>query len=542
MYKRFFITLFFLIIAFKGNAQPQIIWQKCFGSSGDDAFGDVIRLKDKSYLATLSFEFNDGDFSDSPLPYSTCIMKIDTNFNIVWKKYFGSTGGGTGVTKLIQLQNNTYLCVGSTNATSGYSIENHGGDDIFLMKLDENGNKLWSHCYGSAGTETFRDIIQTHDGGFLITGSSNFSGGNIPSHYGSSASTDIILMKIDSNGIWQWTKVFGGTNYDLPAGEIVEQNPNQYRFDGGSSSKDYDLLNCGIDTLLVNWALVVDTSGKIIKHKFTSAYSDMLSWHTETKTGNNEITMIGAGNSHSKFDYTYPFHDKSEGTIAFYDTSLNLVKMKQWGGSGIDAFNYCIRDEKGYYYFLGNTASTNGDITTPIGGAEDYWILCTDENMNKLWGQTFGGTSRFGELPSGYDKIIIQNNLLVYFGHNISPKTLPDKDVDCGHLFDPNHDHNGDAWIVAFDLTTGTDSTTQGNYTIYPNPTTDKIYLKNSKATLKRETIMLTDMLGRTVKRVTVTDDYEQQIDIGNVADGMYIISVIKHKKIDFRTKLIIKQ
>jgi hypothetical protein len=541
LYKFSFLLLVIFFTQYKLFAQPKIIWQKCLGSSGSDAFGDIITLKDKTgYLASVFFRNNDGDAADAPFAAASCLIKYDASFNIISKKYYGGLGSSLGLVKLIELKDQSIICTGSVFGSTGDCVENHGGTDLFLMKLDEQGNKLWAHCYGSVGTEEFSDMISTPDGGYLLLGYSNFSGGNIPFHYSDSHTTDGILIKVDSLGNHQWTKVFGGSNYDMPL-KIAEQKKNQYRIDIGTSSKDYDLSTCTVDTLNIIWSIIVDSSGKIIKQKFVSAYEDITYIGQLIKTGENEITLVGSGNSKSKYNTTFPIHDEIEGAIARYDTNLNLISLKQWGGSKVDGFYSMIRDKNGFYYFIGNTGSTNGNIYTPIGGSEDFWILCTDENLNEIWSQTFGGTSKFGEIPLGYDKILLKDNLLLFFGHVISAPTLPDKDLTCGNFYNSKDPQLGDAWLVAFDLNTAIDANRKGSYSIYPNPTNNYLTIRNTQPTFKNTIVRITDLGGKLLLQTNINDEIEQNITTDFLSDGLYIVSVIKQKKVVYSSKFFIK-
>jgi len=64
-----------------------------------------------------------------------------------------------------------------------------GGTDIFLVKVDAQGNVLWNKVLGGAGNETVNSIRETADGGLLICGSND-----------ASDLSSIFVMKTDRNG------------------------------------------------------------------------------------------------------------------------------------------------------------------------------------------------------------------------------------------------------------------------------------------------------------------------------------------------------
>ncbi|HKR03287.1 MAG TPA: T9SS type A sorting domain-containing protein, partial [Bacteroidia bacterium] len=98
-----------------------------------------------------------------------------------------------------QTANGEYIIVGYTSSFGA------GSDDVYLIKVDANGNSLWTKTYGGANYDGGGSVQQTADAGFIIVGfTSNFGAGQ----------NDVYLIKTDLNGDTLWTKTFGGTHYD----------------------------------------------------------------------------------------------------------------------------------------------------------------------------------------------------------------------------------------------------------------------------------------------------------------------------------------
>jgi hypothetical protein len=98
-----------------------------------------------------------------------------------------------------------------TGFTHSYSIYSH---DVFLSVFDNAANHLWSRSFelGDSGTDAGTSVIQTGDGGFAVTGKTSSAG---------AGNYDVFLSKFDGTGAHLWSRVFGGTNMDT-ASAVIE--------------------------------------------------------------------------------------------------------------------------------------------------------------------------------------------------------------------------------------------------------------------------------------------------------------------------------
>lgn len=117
---------------------------------------------------------------------------------------------------------NTDYCTNTTPANDGgYLMSGYtknfgaGNEDIYLLKVDSLGNLQWAKTYGDTGKDYSYKIRETHDGGYIIVGSTNsFKAGN----------TDVYLLKTDDTGKLLWSKTFGGSG--LEKGYDVQETSN----------------------------------------------------------------------------------------------------------------------------------------------------------------------------------------------------------------------------------------------------------------------------------------------------------------------------
>lgn len=535
--------LLLLILFFSAaNAQPEITFQTCYGTSGTDFFADAILTADGGFAAIPEFGGMDGIMENQDsLLYPATFMKFDESMNLIWIKNYGGTTGGSGFVKLYEKPGGGYIIAGLTSDTDGDFTGNHGSIDLILIELDAEGNLLWTKCYGSPGTEDVRSFFPTSDGGYLLTGTSNSFGGDIPIHYGDGMSYDAIIIKTNNLGEIEWIKNLGGSSNDNPIGDPVEISSNKYLINVGSSSDDFDLEDSGISGSK-RWIFFLNSDGIIISENFISSLVDIANLDGKTIFSDGEIIITGAGYANSFYAPTYPEHDGYEGAIIKFDTLLNLTFMKQWGGDFTDIFTRSIVDEYGNYYFIGYSKSTEDDLPGNYneGEAYDYWVMKTDNMFNKIWSKNFGGSDACGDLDCSNFKgnLLIKGNNLYAFIKNVVPETLPDFDINCGTL-GPEYT---DAWIVGFDLTTGIDNTIKNdqNFLIYPNPGKNKIIIQNIYIEVTYS-ISIFDIFGHKVFFESNVNSASYKIPVADFINGIYFISIEQSNGILFNSKIILQ-
>ena len=101
---------------------------------------------------------------------------------------------------LIQTSDSGYAIAGFTTSFGS------GDEDVYVVKLDANGNLQWTKTIGGPASEEGYSIIQTSDGGYAIAG--------YTTSFGAGLSSDAYLVKLDAKGNLQWTKTIGGEYAD----------------------------------------------------------------------------------------------------------------------------------------------------------------------------------------------------------------------------------------------------------------------------------------------------------------------------------------
>ncbi len=167
-------------------------WRKTYGGSSFDRACTLLQTADGGFvLAGITNSYGTGD-SD------IWLVKTNANGTSQWNQTYGGQENDY-VSSIIQVEDGGFLLVGTTHSFGA------GGSDMWLIKTDSNGSVQWNQTYGKQQYEHGSSIIQAIDGGYALAGKTY--------SYGAGGS-DMWLIKIDSNGTIQWNQTYGETNYE----------------------------------------------------------------------------------------------------------------------------------------------------------------------------------------------------------------------------------------------------------------------------------------------------------------------------------------
>lgn len=202
------------ILLMKTDSKGNKKWNKTIGGGLSSS---VQQTSDGGYIITGS------ETSETSETFGDILLiKTDSKGNIKWSKTFRELRVNIG-------------CSVQQTFDKGYIIGGYTGErcNILLIKTDSNGNKEWSKTFREPGTWGIMkevsscfwqdSVQQTFDGGFIIVSLNTTN------------SSDILLIKTDSNGNEEWSKKFGEGYYDI--GYSVKQTTDGgYIITGGTKS------------------------------------------------------------------------------------------------------------------------------------------------------------------------------------------------------------------------------------------------------------------------------------------------------------------
>ena len=134
-------------------------------------------------------------------------------YNIQWQKSLGGSDVDEAYS-IIQTNDGNYVAVGSTKSNDFDVLDNHGQIDVWIVKLDPNGQILWKKCFGGGtnalnfpeGNDEAYSIQETIDGDLIVCG---YTASNNFDVFGNNGGMDLWVFKINSNGILIWQKCLG---------------------------------------------------------------------------------------------------------------------------------------------------------------------------------------------------------------------------------------------------------------------------------------------------------------------------------------------
>ena len=123
--------------------------------------------------------------------------------------------------------------------SDGDITSTNGNADVWALKIDNNGAILWEKTFGGTSFDTSRAIYSTSDGGFVITGSSRSLDGDVTTNNGEN---DVWIIKINTNGDLLWQKSVGGSLTDVGYG-LTQLQDGSILIVGDTTSDDLDFPN-----------------------------------------------------------------------------------------------------------------------------------------------------------------------------------------------------------------------------------------------------------------------------------------------------------
>jgi len=232
------------------------------------------------------------------------IVKIDSVGTIEWQKTLGGNFREQ-LYDIKLTANGGYIVSGASNSNSGDVTDSHQTDggvnrDAWVVQLDNTGNIVWQKAYGGYdGSSSFTSIEQITDGGFIAAGQTSSIGGDAPPLKGIA---DLWVVKLGETGEIVWSKTFGGSRGQ--DAQSVHQLPgNGYIVSGLTSSADGDVTD-GIDNMMTRWIIKLDDEGNLEWNKIYPGLGGSLDTEI-TADGNLVVGSIYLADKHvMKIDVT----------------------------------------------------------------------------------------------------------------------------------------------------------------------------------------------------------------------------------------------
>lgn len=238
----------------KLTSNGNIEWQKTYGGKNLDQLKTVEQTADGGYIigGYSNSPASGNKLNDNIGTGDYWILKTDKNGAIEWQRTLGADGDDN-LTALIQCKMGGYLLGGSSNSNASHdkSKSNGKGTDFWVVRLDADGQTIWQETYNYGNTDLLTSIIENDDHTFLIGGYAHTEVGE-----GKKDKKDIndyIAVKINDKGEELWNKTVGSDGEDI-LNRLIETRDGGFLLSGtskGKPSRDKSSGNGGSDFWVV---------------------------------------------------------------------------------------------------------------------------------------------------------------------------------------------------------------------------------------------------------------------------------------------------
>ncbi|MFC2137232.1 cadherin domain-containing protein [Bacteroidota bacterium] len=346
---------------------PGIEWSKVYGGSNYDYPKSIIQTSTGEYLFVGSTRSSDIDVNHDHNPDSveSWLLKLNINGDTLWTKCFG--GNRDDMTNsVIETSDGNYLMVGASHSVDGDLQNNNGIQDLWIYKTDTSGQLLWSKNYGGTDRDGASEIAALDDGNYIVVGTTLSNDLDVHGAYGSE---NIWILKINLQGDTLWTKAISNTR-----GYFVMNTSDSNILIAGQSNYDYYIVK-------------LDYSGDIIwSNNYGGSGWDFAESIAETDDGD----YIVAGFTYSNDGDVHGMHGIRDYWIIKLTSEGDTVWTRCFGGSGYDQAYSIVRSKDNSFIIVGRSDSEDGDVTGLIN-ATDFWVVKINESSDILWTKCLGG-------------------------------------------------------------------------------------------------------------------------------------------------------
>ncbi|WP_350293462.1 hypothetical protein [uncultured Croceitalea sp.] len=393
----------------------QIAWVKNFGGSGNESPRSIIQTLDGGYAVVGFTDSTDGDLVSKNLNVNDYwLLKLDVDGNMQWQRTYGGSKDDQGQ-QVIQTSDGGYAITGYAMSDDGDGSNNEGFHDNWILRLDASGDILWEKSFGFSGHDHSYDIVETLDGGLFFSGFLDVTSSNGEGSTGKSSGLtrhgvgEFWGTRLDADGNILWRKFFGGSNNDRSFG-VINAYDGGFILSGASESDDFDISNSKGSYDF--WVVKVDKNGNFEwEQSFGGTGIDQS--HDITKTADGNYVLVG--NTFSSDTQVTKNNGESDIWLIKINDAGELIWQHSYGGSSFDAAHSVNLTSSGGFLISGNSRSSDKDASVNQG-ENDFWMLTVDQNGKILREFSLGGT----DLDFAYDAIQTSDGSIMLVGETAS--------------------------------------------------------------------------------------------------------------------------
>jgi len=380
----------------KTDSNGVLLWSKTFGGPGNESGYSVQQTNDGGFIITGNTDgFGAGGSWD------VYLVKTDSNGVLQWSKTFGGTGSDEGYS-VQQTNDGGFIIAGYTTS--------FGGGDVYLVKTFSDGTLQWTKTYGYSlpSNDMGKSVQQTIDGGFIITGLTSKD----------ESAFDVYLVKTDSVGTLLWAKTFGDTLLDDIGNSVIQTTDGGFIITGTKTHTvtdslgtyyygDVYLIKTASDGTMLwtktyggtradeGYSVQQTNDGGFIISGFTQSFGNGVYLMKTALDGTLQWSKTYAPAPAVFANYGYSVQQTSDGGFIISGNTTNvatgfdvyLIKTNINGNSGCYETNPNTIEGSGGTQGTGGMQGTGGVTSTPASQASSGGIettLCTTTGINEI--------------------------------------------------------------------------------------------------------------------------------------------------------------
>ncbi|PZU90983.1 MAG: hypothetical protein DI529_01880 [Chryseobacterium sp.] len=560
--RKLFYFIAFLLWFFQSHAQ-EFAWGKRFGGEGEDVIRALATDAQGNSYATGYFtdycifgeELQQTEIASKGM-FDIFISKTSPNGELLWVKAIGGTADDYGTAITVDPNGNVYITgifqetVNFNPAGTSQTLTSKGAQDIFVLKLNSSGNFVWVKGIGGEGYEETSAIQTAANGDVYLagyfSGAVDFDPSESENILNPTGLVDSFFVKLSDNGNLSWVKTIGG--FMTTPMDMKLHNNHLYALGSFKKTTDFDpnstqthnITALGFDAYL----LKLDLSGNFVSVTTTKS----LTPSTGTTPTNLSIDENGNAYVSGYFGGSVDFGPDVQHNGQYTFTSENMLtgfvfkvgndgklvwaNYPKPGTEEASSLGYGLVANKNHEVFVtgyiaGNVKFDEIELEQNTDHFMTAFVAKLDSQGKFVDAKLFAGSDFIDTHCAAMDA---DENL--YIGGSFTDLANIDPTGNGSyHIFSRGY---RDSYVVKLNKTNLNvkDINSKTDWLIYPNPSSDLIYLK-SKEQLSGNKYIIYDLVGREI--LTGVLDSKQEIKINLLPKGNYILKIGKK----YQTKII---
>ena len=311
-----------------------------------------------------------------------------THEALLWNRTFGGTGYDYAE-EIIECSDGGFAIIGSTQSFGA------GGYDAWLIRVDADGNDLWSHTYGYSGNDYGYGIVECSGGGFAITGE---------------LANDMMLLRTDALGNHLWNKSIDSGYFGDEGHELVECTGGGFAIAGLADDNFWLVRTDSSGNPLWNTSLYGAAYGGQCGLVECADQGFAVCGTTDSYGASSQYTdiILIRYNSSGAIEWFYTYHEHDR------DTGADLIERPGGGFALVGSQGYSTHDRL-WILFVGADGSRGGEqihstwrdcfgysiFLKDDGGYAITGNLGVDDYLEQFWCLNTGSNGRGGGINFG---------------------------------------------------------------------------------------------------------------------------------------------